>query len=52
MENFHWICMYLIDLRQSAKVEREKIEGLLMLLLMLSRQTMAMLFLKWFFGHI
>ena len=33
--------MYLTDLRQSAEVGWEKIEGLLMLLLMLSRQTMA-----------
>ena len=44
--------LYLVDLRQSAKVGWEEVEGLLMLLFMLNRKTMAMLFLKWLFGHI
>ena len=44
--------MYLLDLRQSGWVRWEEVEGLLMLLFMLSRTAMAMLFLKWLFGHI
>ena len=40
--------IYLRDLRQTAKVRWEKVEGLL---LVLSRKTMAMLFLKWLIGH-
>ena len=39
--------IYLRDLRQTAKVGWEKVEGLL---LVLSRKTMAMLFLKWLIG--
>ena len=36
--------LYLVDLRQSGKVGWEEVEGLLMLLFMLNRKTMAMLF--------